>query len=230
MDEGARDRNPGMTVRIWSDVVCPFCYIGKRRFERALESFERRDAVRVEWKSFQLNPQAGPMPGRSIEEYLAVRKGWSPEHSRRMHDHVARMAAEAGLEYRFDKVVVAGTRDAHRLIQLAKSKGETAADRMEETLFRAYFTEGRDIGDRGALAALAGAAGLDPEEARAALDGGAFAAEAERDFLEARQAGVTGVPFYVFDGRYAVSGAQDPAVFLSVLRQAWDAGRGGRPA
>jgi predicted DsbA family dithiol-disulfide isomerase len=217
-----------MTVEIWSDVVCPFCYIGKRRFERALESFGRAGEVRIVWKSFQLDPEAGPMPGKSIEEYLARRKGWPLEHSRRMHDHVARMAAEAGLEYRFDRVVVAGTYDAHRLIQLAKSKGGPAADRMEEVLFRAYFTEGRDIGDWSTLAELAGTAGLDAEEARAALAGGAFAAEVDRDLLEARQVGVTGVPYYVFDRRFAISGAQDPANFLTVLRRAWDAGQGGR--
>lgn len=218
MDDGGR-----MTVEIWSDVMCPFCYIGKRRFEKALEEFPRRDGVDVIWKSFQLDPGIRPVPGRNVTAYLAERKGWSLEEARAANARVTRMAEGEGLSYDFDRAVVANSFDAHRLVQLGKARGR--GDAVEENLFRAYFTEGRDIADPGTLAELGVRSGLDDGEVRAMLAGRGFAPEVERDLLEARQIGVTGVPFFVFDRKYAISGAHESGTFLRALRQAWEAKR-----
>jgi predicted DsbA family dithiol-disulfide isomerase len=215
MDDGRR-----MTVEIWSDVMCPFCYIGKRRFEQALVEFPARDRVDVIWKSFQLDPGMKAAKGRNINEYLAERKGWSLEEARAAHDRVTRMAAAAGLRYDFDRAVVANSYDAHRLVQLGKSRGR--GDAVEESLFRAYFTEGLDISDSATLAELGARSGLDAGEVRAMLADGSFATEVERDLLEARRIGVTGVPFFVFDRKYAISGAHESGTFRRVLQQAWD--------
>lgn len=208
-----------MEIEIWSDVVCPFCYLGKRRLEKALEDFPDRDAVTVTWKSFQLHPGLERRPGLGLEAYLAERKGWSLAQIRATHDRLAKAGAEAGLEYRFEKAVIADTFDAHRLIQLAKAEGKGGA--MEERLFRAYFTEGRDLGDASVLAGLAAEAGIDAGKAAAMLaDKGAFAEAVKADIEEADRLGIGGVPFFVFDRRFAVSGAQDTEVFRRALAQA----------
>lgn len=211
-----------LKVEIWSDVMCPFCYIGKRKFERALEGFPSRGNVEITWKSFQLDPDIKAGHGKSVNEYLAERKGWSLEQSRKAHAQVTHSASAVGLAYDFDKAVVANSFDAHRLVQLAKTHGKS--DALEEALFEAYFTRGKDIADPAALADIAEAAGLDRKEAESALADGSFAAEVKRDILEARQIGVTGVPFFVFNRRFAVSGAQDSEVFRRALDQAWNEG------
>lgn len=205
-----------MKVEIWSDVVCPFCYMGKRKFERALERFEHRDEVEVTWRSFQLDPalEAG---SASIHEYLAERKGMPVEAVRRMHARLVAAAAAVGLRYDFDKAVVANTFDAHRLTHLARAHGLQAG--LEERLFAAYFTEGRDLGDREALAALAAEVGLDQDEARETLAGGRFADAVRSEAAEAQSLGADGVPFFVFDRAYAVAGAQDSDLFLEVLQK-----------
>jgi predicted DsbA family dithiol-disulfide isomerase len=215
MDDGRR-----MTVEIWSDVMCPFCYIGKRRFEKALAELPRKDRVDVIWKSFQLDPGIRAAKGRSVNEYLAERKGWSPEEARAANARVTRMAEGEGLRYDFDKAVVANSFDAHRLVQLGKSKG--VGDAVEENLFRAYFTEGRDISDPATLAELGTRSGLEAGEVRAMLADGGFRQDVERDLLEARQIGVMGVPFFVLDRRYALSGAQESGTFLRILQRTWD--------
>jgi protein disulfide-isomerase len=208
-----------MEIEIWSDVVCPFCYLGKRRLESALAGFPGRDEVNVAWKSFQLHPGLRARPGMGLEDYLSERKGWSLPQIRANHERLAQAGAELGLEYRFEKAVIADTFDAHRLIQMAKAEGKGGA--MEERLFRAYFTEGKDIGDAATLAALAGEAGLDPGRAAAALaDREAYAKAVRADLEEAERLGISGVPFFVFDRRFAVSGAQDPSVFRRALEQA----------
>lgn len=208
-----------MEIEIWSDVVCPFCYLGKRRLEKALEGFPGRDEVNVTWKSFQLHPGLQAKPGLGLESYLAERKGWSLAQIRANHDRLAKAGAELGLDYRFEKAVIADTFDAHRLLQLAKAEGKEGA--MEERLFRAYFTEGKDLGEAKVLAELAGEAGIDPVKAAAMLaDKEAFAAAVRSDIEEAGRLGVSGVPFFVFDRRFAVSGAQDAEVFRRALAQA----------
>jgi predicted DsbA family dithiol-disulfide isomerase len=216
-----------ITVEIWSDVVCPFCYMGKRRFENGLREFEHRDEVQVTWRSFQLDPSVRYVPGRGLYEYLAERKGITLAASRRMHQRLADAAAELGLSYRFDAAVTANTFDAHRLTHLARARG--SQEPLEERLFAAYFTEGRNIGDHETLAALAVEAGLDPAEVRETLAGGRFSEEVRADQKEAEAAGADGVPFYVFDRAVSVAGAQPAELFLEVLRTVWEE-RGGEPA
>jgi predicted DsbA family dithiol-disulfide isomerase len=207
-----------MKIEIWSDVMCPFCYLGKRKLEKALEQFPHRGEVEIAWKSFQLNPDMKTEPGKSINQYLAEKKGWSLEQTRQQHDRLAKAAAELGLLYDFDRAVVANSFDAHRLVQLAKKHG--LGDAMEERLFQAYFSEGKNIADHATLLGLAKDAGLDETEAGAVMDSDAYAAEVNADAREARQLGVTGVPFFVLDRKFAVSGAQDTGVFLNALETA----------
>jgi predicted DsbA family dithiol-disulfide isomerase len=206
-----------MKVEIWSDVMCPFCYIGKRRFELALRQFPGRDDVTIEWKSFQLDPEIVTQPGKSVNEYLAERKGWTLEYARELNDHVTQMAREVGLQYDFDKAVVANSFDAHRLSHFAKKHG--LQDAMEERLFRAYFTEGKNTADHETLVRLAVEAGLNGDDVRRVLAGSDFADEVNIDAYEAHQVGAQGVPFFVFNNKYAVSGAQPVEIFLQVLEK-----------
>lgn len=207
-----------MKVEIWSDVMCPFCYIGKRKFEKALEQFPSANEVEIEWKSFQLNPEMKTQPGKNINQYLAEIKGWSLEQAQEMNAHVTKMAKESGLEYHLEKAIVANSFDAHRLSHLAKEHG--VQDLLEELLFAAYFTEGKNTDDRAILLELGIKAGLNSEEITAALNSDKYAAEVHEDISIAQQLGVRGVPFFVFDRKYGVSGAQSPEVFLETLTRA----------
>lgn len=204
-------------VEIWSDVMCPFCYIGKRKFEQALEQFPGKDAVEVEWKSFQLNPDMKTEPSKNINEYLAEHKGISLARAKEMNERVTAMAAEVGLTYDLGRAVVANSFDAHRLSHFAKKHGRQ--DAVEERLFKAYFTEGKNTADHGTLVSLAVEAGLNAEEVRAMLAGTEFSDDVNRDIYEASQVGARGVPFFVFDNKYAVSGAQPSELFLQVLNK-----------
>ncbi|GAB2534298.1 DsbA family oxidoreductase [Spirosoma aerophilum] len=208
-----------MDVEIWSDVMCPFCYIGKRKFEHALDQFAHKDQVNVVWKSFQLNPDMKTEPGKNINQYLADIKGWSLDQAKSMNARVTAMAQEVGLTYDFDKAVVANSWDAHRLIQLAKKHG--LGDAIEERLFKAYFTEGRDTSDHTTLLELGTEIGLDPDAVQQLLATDQLAEDVNQDVYEAQQVGARGVPFFVLDRRYAVSGAQQPETFLSALNTAW---------
>ena len=210
-----------MKIEIWSDIMCPFCYIGKRRLEAALEEFPHKDKVEVVWKSFLLNPEMETDPEKSIAQYLAETKGWTLEQAKDAGDQVAAMAREEGLEYDFDKVVVANGRRAHRLLQYAKmvEKG----DQMKERLFKAYFTEGVNIADETALVPLAEEVGLDVEKAKEALRSKDFDRAVNHDIYESQQLGVRGVPFFVLDQKYGVSGAQAKETFAQALEQAWKA-------
>ena len=207
-------------VEIWSDVVCPFCYMGKRRFENAMKAFQRKDEVQVAWRSFQLDPDIQPAPGLSVQDYLAQRKGMSASESRRSHERLTAAAAELGLAYDFDRAVVANTLDAHRLTHLARGRG--LAEQMEERLFAAYFTEGRNIGDAETLAALGAMVGLDPAEVRRVLAGSDYRDDVSNEAQEATELGATGVPFYVFNRLYAISGAQPSELFLEALQRVWE--------
>ncbi len=211
-----------MKVEIWSDIMCPFCYIGKRRFEKALADFPQRDKIEVEWKSFQLNPGLNAPAGQNIHEYLSETKGWSLDYARQVNSQVANMAMEEGLTYDFDKAVVANSFDAHRLIQLAKSQGK--GDAMEELLFKAYFTEGKNIADPATLLDLGLTAGLEKEAIKTMLDGNGYADAVENDIYESQQIGVRGVPYFVFNDKYAVYGAQDSETFLGALKKSWSDG------
>ena len=210
-----------LTVEIWSDVVCPFCYIGKREFESALARFPHRDSVNVVWKSFELDPDAPPRSTQDTYGMLSEKYGMTREQAMERTRGVRERAASLGLHYDFDKTVVGSSFDAHRLIQLAKSKG--LGDAAEERLFKAYFTEGKHLADPATLLALGSAIGLAGKEVEAMLKSGALTEEVRSDEQEARELGITGVPFFAFDRRLAVSGAQSADVFLGALEQAWSA-------
>ncbi len=195
-----------MKIEVWSDIMCPFCYIGKRHLEAALSAFPN-EQFEIEWKSFQLDPSIVPQPDKNVYEYLAERKGMSVEESEQMHAGVVARAAEVGLDYHFEKAVISNSFTAHRLIQLAKTKG--LGDAMEETFFKAYFTEGRDLNNPETLRELSVGAGLNATDVKAVLETeNMFADAVKNDISEAQQIGVRGVPFFVFDRKYAVSGAQ----------------------
>ncbi|HRP55005.1 DsbA family oxidoreductase [Agriterribacter sp.] len=210
-----------MKINIWSDIRCPFCYIGKKKFEKALDAFAEKDKVEVIWRSFQLDPNLETKPGISAVDHIAAIKGISKKDAGEMHDHVTRVAKEAGLDFNFEKAVVANSFNAHRLIQLAKTKG--LGNEAEEQLFKAHFTEGKNIDDEETLINTAIAVGLNKEEVKDMLASGAFAKEVEEDERQAHAIGVRGVPFFVFNDKYAVSGAQSPDTFLQALQQSWQA-------
>ncbi len=209
-----------MKVEIWSDVVCPFCYIGKRKFEKALEGFEEKDKVEIEWKSFQLDPDLEYVPGQSVHEYLGKRKGVTPADGKRMNDQMSAIARQVGLEYNFDKAIINNTMTAHQLLHFAKTKG--VQNEMKERLFKAYYTEGKDVSKIDTLVQLAAELGLGEAETRQVLEGNVFAEEVLSDQAYAYQIGVQGVPFFVFNNKYAVSGAQQPETFAQVLQKVWE--------
>jgi predicted DsbA family dithiol-disulfide isomerase len=208
-----------LTVEIWSDVVCPFCYIGKREFENALARFPHRDSIRVEWKSFELDPNA---PSRSPQDtygMLSEKYGMTREQAMERTRGVRERAATLGLHYDFDKAIVGSSFHAHRLIQLAKTKGLSAE--AEERLFRAYFTDGEHLADTATLVQLGTEIGLDAAEVERMMAGNAFGEAVRRDEQEAQQIGVRGVPFFLLADKYTVSGAQSSEHFLGALEQAW---------
>lgn len=209
-----------MKVEIWSDIMCPFCYIGKRHYEAAIAKFADSANIEVVWHSYQLDPSL-PKPASKLNvyEYLAERKGMSVEQSKAMHQNVVQMATNAGLNYNFDKAVVANSFDAHRLIQFAKTKG--LGDEAEERLFKAYFIEGKDMSDANTLITLGKEIGLNEEEVKQIVNSTAYTQEVKNDIEEAYQIGVQGVPFFVFDRKYAVSGAQPTEAFIQTLEKSF---------
>lgn len=214
-----------MKVEIWSDVMCPFCYIGKRRFEKALANFEYKDDIEVVWKSFQLDPNTETNPDLSVTEELANKKGWSLEYTRQMTEHVTQMAEAEGLHYDFNKAIVANSFNAHRLLQFAKTQGK--GDELKEALLFAYFTDGKNTDDADTLLELALKAGLNRQDAKEVIDDSDLYADAvHRNIKEAQQLRVSGVPFFVLDRKYGISGAQDLKVFeenLSKSHSEWKA-------
>jgi predicted DsbA family dithiol-disulfide isomerase len=206
-------------VEIWSDIVCPWCYIGKRRMESALEQFAHRDEVEVQFRSFELNLNAPIRDETDLEVGLARKYGLTIEQARALNDRVVATAAGEGLEYRLDIAKRANTFNAHRLLQLAAREGRQGA--MKERLMAAYFTEGQSISEVESLVGLAKDAGLDPEQARAVLESDEFSDEVRADEREAAELGITGVPFFVINRRYAVSGAQPSELLLTALDRAW---------
>jgi predicted DsbA family dithiol-disulfide isomerase len=208
-----------MKVEIWSDVMCPFCYIGKRKFEAALNTLPQKDSVQVVWRSFELNPSLHYKPGRDSYSYIAEIKGQTREWSVKIHDSLTETAKSVGLEYNFDKTKITNSFDAHRVIQLAKKYNLT--DEVEERFFKAYFTDGELMSDHETLIRLATEAGLSKEEVTEVLETDQYAGEVRKDVAEARSMGATGVPFFVIDRKYVVSGAQDTAVFTKALQKAF---------
>lgn len=208
-----------MRVDIWSDVMCPFCYIGKRKFEAALSEFSGKDDVEVVWHSFQLSPDLPKQATESVYAYLSRSKGISEGQARQMTQHVTGIAREVGLDFRFDEAVNVNSFDAHRLSHLAAAHG--LQDAVEERLFQAYFTDGLNIADADTLVQIGTEAGLPEAEIRVLLASNLYADAVEADIRTASRIGVRGVPFFVLDQKYAVSGAQAPQTFLAALNQAY---------
>lgn len=210
-----------MKVDIWSDVRCPFCYIGKRKFELALEKFGHSDAVQVEWHSFELDPNTETRPEINATDYLAEIKGQSREWAEQMNNQVTAIAAQVGITFNLDESKVANSFQAHRLIQLAKFNG--LDNEAEEELFKAYFTEGLNIDDQAVLVELGARIGLEKIAVEEMLAGYDFSNEVRADEQIAQQIGINGVPFFIIDEKLSVSGAQAPETFLGALEQAWSA-------
>jgi predicted DsbA family dithiol-disulfide isomerase len=206
-----------MKVEIWSDVMCPFCYIGKRKFENALAQFHEKSKVEIEWKSFQLNRNLITDPSKTINGYLSEIKAISIAEAQKLSDHVSQLAKAEGLTFNMDKALVANSFDAHRFLHYAKTKGKQLE--AEECLFKAYFTDGKNIADISALLQLASEIGLSQNELEVILKGKEFTEEVNQDIYEATQLGVNGVPFFVFNRKYALSGAQASSVFLAALNK-----------
>src|ERR1700690_3579527 len=203
----------------WSDIVCPWCAIGKRRLDAALADFPHRDAVEVVWRAFELDPSAPRVREGDQATHLAKKYGRTKAEAEAMIQRVAETAARDGLDFRLLRARSGNTFDGHRLLYLALERGVQGA--VKDRFFRAYMTEGLPIGEREVLVTLAAEAGLDPEEARAVLASDRYAKEVRDDQNAARALGITGVPFFVFGGRLAVSGAQEVAVLSQALREAW---------
>ncbi|MEA2267094.1 MAG: hypothetical protein QOE27_2677 [Solirubrobacteraceae bacterium] len=210
-----------MHVEIWSDIACPWCYVGKRRFEAALAGFEHRDEVRVTWRSFELDPLAPAARAEDGADHLAAKYGMTRAEALAMHERMTRVAAAEGLDFRFDLARGANTFDAHRQLHLAGAHGRQ--DALKERIMRAYLTEGELISDPSVLERLAVEAGLPAEEARSVARTDRYAAEVREDERTARELGINAVPFFVFDRAFGASGAQPPEILGELLQRAWDA-------
>lgn len=208
-----------MKIEIWSDIACPFCYIGKRKIEKAISKFEHGDQIEIEWKSFQLNPDQVTQPDKNPQELLAESKGWTVEQTNEILSNVSEMAAEEGLEYHLDKSVVANTKKAHRLLHLAKSAKK--GGELKESLLKAYFTDALNIDDDEVLLKLGEDIDLEKSAILEVLTSDKYENEVDQDVYEAQQVGVKGVPFFVLNRKFGISGAQPDAVFDDTLEKAW---------
>ena len=207
-----------MKIEIWSDIACPFCYIGKRKLEKAIQKLDDPNQVELEWKSFQLNPDLVSDPSLSTLDYLSQSKGWSTEQTLQVTSQVVSMAKEEGLNFDFTQTVVANTKKAHRLLHLAKETGHQ--DQLKERLLKAYFCEGKNVDDIATLLQLAEEVGLNKHSAEDSILSEKYTDALEQDTYESRLIGVKGVPFFVFDRKYGISGAQPDEVFDQTLEQA----------
>ena len=210
-----------LRIDIWSDIACPWCYVGKRHLEQALARFPHKDDVAIVWRAFELDPSAPKIrdASQSYAERLAGKYGTTPAQAQTMIDRMVDTAARDGLEFRFDRIRPGNTFDAHRLLHLAHERGKQ--DALKERMLRAYMTEGQAIGDRDVLAGLAREVGLDEQEVRDVLAGDRYASEVRQDEARARELGINGVPFFVLADRFGVSGAQPAEVLLGALERAW---------
>ena len=207
-----------MKIEIWSDVVCPWCYIGKRRLESALGQFEHGASIEVRWRSFELDPGASETPV-PLDELLAEKYGMSREDARKANARVTELAAAEGLDYHLDRATNANSFDAHRLIHLAETRGKQAE--MKERLMRAHFVDTLPVGDPETLRQLGKEVGLPEDEVEELLQGDLFAEEVRADEAAARAIGVSGVPFFLIEGKWGISGAQPTELFVQALEQTW---------
>jgi len=208
-----------MKVEIWSDVMCPFCYIGKRHFEQAIEKLPFKNEIEVDWKSYQLNPEYHNTNNETVYEYLSRSKGMPIEQAKQMTKQVVDMAENAGLKIDFDKNIPANTFNAHRLIHLASK--HNLQDLAEEKLFEAHFVKSRNIGETSVLVDVAVEIGLDKAEAEEVLNSDQFAEAVRYDVYESQNLGIRGVPYFVTDRKYGVSGAQPVQAFTDALTQSF---------
>ncbi|WP_261664692.1 DsbA family oxidoreductase [Deinococcus sp. Marseille-Q6407] len=210
-----------LSIEVWSDVVCPFCYIGKRELERALEQFPHRDQVEIRWRSFELDPTIAADPGGNLAQAVASKYGIDEAQAAASQEQIAARAASVGLEFNWRQARFGNTFDAHRLIHLAEKFGLAGA--AHERLMRAYFTEGQLVSDPAVLRRLAAEIGLPAEDVERVLSSNEYAHDVRADEARAGALGIRGVPFFVLGGQYGVSGAQPSEVMLAALQQAWDA-------
>jgi len=214
-----------MKIDIWSDIVCPFCYIGRTHLEKAIEGFAHRDELRSElrivWHSFELDPTYPAGNETPLVDLVATKYGVSPEQAAQQHEAMSAQAATVGLDFNWREARYGNTFDAHRVGHLAAQAGPELADAYEQRLMRAYFTEGRVVEDHAVILELAREVGLPEVDVRRVLDSDEFAAEVRADEEAAHRLGITGVPFFVFDDTFAVSGAQPIEVFTRALETAW---------
>ncbi len=206
-----------MQIDIWSDVVCPFCYIGKKHLELAIEDLGMKDQVKIEYKSFQLDPQAAPSEGQTLKRYLAESKGMTMEQVEQMSQGVVERANAVGLSFDLDNAIVANTFNAHRLLHLAKER--QVQNDLKEALLEAYFTNGANLNNKETLATHVAKVGLDKEEVLKVLTSNSYSSAFRDDVNAARQMGIQGVPFFVFNKKYAISGAQPIEAFKQALQQ-----------
>ena len=209
-----------MVVEIWSDVVCPFCYIGKKKFEKALSAFEHKDDVEVVWRSYQLYPAMKSQPDKTIFEFMAERDGITAEQVKDEYNFINDMAADVDLKYQLDKALLVNTKNAHRLLQIAKIDGKDSI--AEELLFHAYFTENKNIDDLTVLKDIAIQMGINSERFSELLLSKNIDDKIEADIYQSNQIGVRGVPFFLMNNDISVSGAQDEQVFVNSLETAWE--------
>ncbi|WP_445711981.1 DsbA family oxidoreductase [Flavobacterium sp.] len=209
-----------LKVQIWSDVMCPFCYIGKRRIEGALANFEHKDNVEIEWKSFQLDASFKASADDNIVDHLAVKYGKDKAWAQEMVDNMTQNAKNSGLDFHFEKAILANSHNAHRLLHLAKKYN--LGNELKELLLKAYLTEGKDVNNLETLSTLGQEVGLEKTIVEEVLHSDAYSDEVKNDIATAQNIGVQGVPFFVFDNKYAVSGAQPEEVFMETLEKVWE--------
>jgi len=209
-----------MKVDIWSDIRCPFCYVGKKNFEKALEQFPGKEKIEVQWHSFQLDPNLKTQPEKNSLDYFSEAKGVSAEQAKEMYAHVYKAGKDAGIDFNFDHQKVANSHRAHLLLQLAATKN--LANETEEALFKAQLIEGKNIDDEATLIEIGNSVSLEEEDIKNALQSDEFGLAVSQDMMLARQMGISGVPFFVINDKYGVSGAQPAEVFTEVLDKSWE--------
>lgn len=212
-----------LKIQIWSDIMCPFCYIGKRRLENAINQFGHKDAIEIEWKSFQLDPNYIASDDDNLVEHLAEKYQKDTDWAIEMLENMTQNAANSGLEFHFEKAIRTNSLNAHRLLHLAKK--HQLGNTLKELLFKAYLTDGDDVNNKETLKKLGILAGLDANVIDEVLNSNAYANEVQEDMLTAQKIGVQGVPFFVFDNKYAISGAQHEETFVKTLEKVWEEGQ-----
>lgn len=209
-----------MKIEIWSDVMCPFCYIGKKNFEQALDQLPFKDEVEVEWKSFQLDPTLQTGETKTTSIYFREKKGFPEEQAKQMTAQVVQMGKASGIEFNFEKALITNTFPAHKILHLAKKHGKSSE--MEEELFKAHFLNGENVGNTELLSSIAEKLGITKDEALQTLSSEEFDYNVNQDIMEGHNNGVTGVPYFILNGKYAVSGAQPAALFVEALTQTYN--------